>query len=312
MMRCLIRSSGGLLILTLLLACGQIAPSALAETPTGATSDLQDKGSSADSTASTSSTDGSSGADDIASKKVGSDDITSPGTTSQSATAREASAETPNDFSVHGIDVSHFQGQVDWAAVAASGKTFAIVKATEGIDYVDPTFADHWQDVREHGLLRGAYHFFVAHDDAKTQAEFFLSTVDFEDGDLIPVLDVETRGQVPSDELLQGVKTWLELVEGTLGQRPMIYTDTNFWDSLGDASSAADGFGHHPLWVAEYSSDGPRLPEGWKGWQLWQFTQKGRVAGVTGEVDLSAFQGTADDMKEQLTLELVAKATAED
>ena len=235
----------------------------------------------------------------------------SPEATSTETPATETPAtetpatETPSLFTVHGIDVSHFQGAIDWSAVAASGKTFAIVKATEGIDYIDPSFEEHWNGVRQHGLLRGAYHFYIAHDDAKTQAEFFLSTVPFEDGDLIPVLDVETRGEVPSDELLQGVQTWLELVEAKLGHRPMIYTDTNFWDTLGSTA-----FGQHPLWVAEYSADGPRLPEGWEGWQLWQFTQQGEVAGVTGQVDLSAFQGSVDELKERLTLALSAKPDA--
>ncbi len=269
MTRLLITCSG-LLLLTLLTACGQRDPSATEQPETAARTATPDT----DSPAATSEDDGN------------------------------AIAEPSSGFKVHGVDVSHFQGQVDWAAVAASGKSFAIVKATEGIDYVDPTFADHWQGVRQHGLLRGAYHFFVAHDDAKTQAEFFLSTVDFEDGDLIPVLDVETRGQVPTDELLQGVKTWLDLVEDALGHRPMIYTDTNFWDSLRGDSSDSDAFGHHPLWVAEYSADGPKLPAGWERWQLWQFTQGATVAGVTGEVDLSAFQGTAQELRAQLTMEL--------
>ena len=198
---------------------------------------------------------------------------------------------------LEGIDVSHFQDTVDWAAVAASGKVFGIVKATEGIDYKDPQFDVNWSALAETDMVRGAYHFFIAHDDAKTQAEFFLSTVDLQSGDLVPILDVESTN-VSVGETLQGVQTWLDTVEAAVGQKPMLYTDRNFWNGLGETSS----FSAYPLWIADYDVETPELPSTWTTWALWQSSQSGTVDGVDKEVDLNQFAGSLDALKAELTL----------
>lgn len=231
------------------------------------------------------------------------------GQTGPSSTNEPPSSETPTDTSqpttggatssaeTQGIDVSHFQGAVDWSKVAKTDKAFAFIKATEGIDYVDPLFESHWQGIQKVDLLRGAYHFFVPHDDAKTQADFFLATVSLESGDLIPVLDVESQGGVSTEVLLQGVQTWLDVVEQALGVKPMIYTAPNFWNSLQSTT-----FSDYPLWIAEYSEETPTVPNGWDAWTLWQQSQQGTVEGVEKEVDLSVFEGSLEELKQQLTI----------
>ncbi|HYH47785.1 MAG TPA: GH25 family lysozyme [Thermoanaerobaculia bacterium] len=192
---------------------------------------------------------------------------------------------------LHGIDVSHYQGAVDWPAVAAGGMAFAFVKATQGTSSVDPLFSQNWNGVQAAGLLRGAYHFFQPGEDPAAQAAHFLSVVPCTAGDLPPVLDVETAGSLTPAEIVQGIETWLAAVEAAAGCAPIVYTAPRFWDSLGTAA-----FGRFPLWVAEYGVSTPKLPAGWTSWSFWQSSESGQAAGVHGNVDLDVFQGSLEDL----------------
>lgn len=192
-----------------------------------------------------------------------------------------------------GIDVSHFQGTVNWQEVAASGAVFAFAKATQGITYVDPQLAVNWPAMKDAGLLRGAYHFYEPADDPHSQAQHFLSTVKLEPGDLPPVLDVEINGGVSSQQLWSGVATWLQAVQTATGRQPIVYTAPGFWNS----NSPDLALTSYPLWLADYASQ-PTLPHGWSAWQLWQHSQTGTVAGVSGSVDLDLFNGTAQQLRD--------------
>ena len=187
---------------------------------------------------------------------------------------------------VHGIDVSHYQGTVDWQQVKAAGNQFAFAKATEGVTLLDPELATNWAGMKAAGLLRGAYHFFEPGDDAGQQATFFLGTVQFERGDLPPVLDVETA-PAAGEDLWRGVQTWLEQVETATGMRPILYLNKSFANENGAPASLAA----YPLWLAQYEVELPTLPTGWTTWLLWQYSQSGTVAGVTGSVDLDQLNG---------------------
>jgi lysozyme len=184
-----------------------------------------------------------------------------------------------------GIDVSKAQGTVDWRSVAEAGYVFTFVKATDGQDYVDPTFTQNWEEARAAGLLRGAYHFFRAEDDPEVQAEWFWKTVG--DGSELPlVVDVEqTMGQSAS-VVISRLAQFLDSLEKSARRQPMIYTAPGFWDGLG-----ADEFGGYPLWVAEYGVAQPKLPTGWKLWDFWQYSESGQVPGIHGPVDLDVFNG---------------------
>ena len=188
---------------------------------------------------------------------------------------------------VQGIDVSHFQGTVDWQQVAAAGMAFAFAKATEGITYVDPQLAANWPGIRAAGLVRGAYHFFEPNDDATAQAQNFLTNVKLAPGDLPPVLDVEVTGGVENAQIWSGVATWLQVVEQATGRQPIIYTAPGFWSSHAPDLALTS----YPLWLADYATQ-PTLPTGWASWLFWQHSQSGSVAGVTGAVDLDLFNGT--------------------
>jgi len=197
--------------------------------------------------------------------------------------AEPAPKPPPPASALHlGIDVSVHSGTVDWAAVEKAGHTFAFIKATEGVDLKDGAFDDHWQAMKDTGMIRGAYHFYVTEDDPEEQAGFFTSNVALESGDLAPVVDVELLGHGTRPGLAERVKKFLELVEAHYGIRPIIYTSPNFWDQHLTAE-----FGDYPLWVAEYGVEAPRLPSGWQAWHLWQWQEDADVPGVEKGADLS-------------------------
>ncbi|MBZ0111833.1 MAG: glycoside hydrolase family 25 protein [Thermoanaerobaculia bacterium] len=183
-----------------------------------------------------------------------------------------------------GIDVSHHSGAVDWSQVHSGGYAFAYVKATEGVDLVDERFDEYWAALKDAGLARGAYHFYVTEDDPEEQAHFFLDKVHHEAGDLAPVVDIELLGHGTSKGLADRVRKFLEIVEAELGVKPIIYTSPNFWNE-----HIGTGFGEYPLWVAEYDVEEPRLPEGWERWSMWQWAEDQTIAGVEKGADVSRF-----------------------
>lgn len=184
---------------------------------------------------------------------------------------------------VTGIDVSHYQGEVDWTAVRAAGLHFAFVKATEGTEDIDPMFHRNWQGAKQAGLLRGAYHFFHPDQDADRQAQHFLSLVTMDESALPPALDIEVTGGVAPAELRSGIARWIEAVKSAVGCAPILYTDPSFW-----RDNVAGDFRTHPLWLACYG-DRADIPPYWQAWTFWQHSQSGRVAGVAGAVDLDRF-----------------------
>lgn len=184
----------------------------------------------------------------------------------------------------NGVDVSHFQGDIDWSAVRGSGVAFAFAKATQGTSYVDPKFPANWAGMGSAGVVRGAYHFFEAADDPAAQARHFVSTVGtWEAGDLAPVVDVEQGGGTPT---VSSVQAFLDAVEQATQRTPMIYVSPSF-----AAEHLGDGFGRYPLWVAEYGVSSPRVPAGWSTWTFWQHSDGGTVPGVPGGVDLDYHNG---------------------
>lgn len=187
-----------------------------------------------------------------------------------------------------GVDVSHWQGRVDWRAVEAAGIGFAFLKATEGTTYVDPTFRGHWEALGETRILRGAYHRFRAANDAAAQAERFLTVVSLRPGDLPPVLDIVTTDGVSDERVIRGARTWLQIVEERTGVRPIVYTQPKV--RRGHLGNALNDY---PLWIGEYGVDAPSV----EGWAIWQHSQEGRVAGIENRVDLNRFNGTRAELR---------------
>lgn len=197
----------------------------------------------------------------------------------------------PADQLLRGVDVSCWQGRVDWKVAAASDLCrFAYVKATEGATSADERFAENWAGTLCNGIPRGAYHFLVAGVDPRLQAEHFLATYPG-DGELPPALDLEwgARGSVPS---AWEAATWLQTVYEVTGVRPIVYTSPGF-AALTLAGPEGKVVGeYHDLWVAHYGVRSPSVPKAWSSWRIWQ-TGKGRVPGFEAEVDLDVMKPTS-------------------
>ncbi len=197
---------------------------------------------------------------------------------------------------VHGIDISHHQGEIDWGKLAeaehtGSGIQFVFMKATEGSDWVDSTFQHNFAKARENGFIRGAYHFFSNTSPAEKQADFFCGQVKLLADDLPPVLDVETRGNYGDDSLRLEVKTWLKQVEKHYGVKPIIYASRKFKERF----LSDDSLDTYPFWIAHYYVDSLTY-EG--EWTFWQHTDMGRLPGIKGRVDMNVFNGNLEALKQ--------------
>ena len=195
----------------------------------------------------------------------------------------------PYEYEIHGIDVSKYQQRISWESVQAMQVQhirlgFAFMKATEGIGNTDSYFKRNWKKSKEAGIVRGAYHFFIARKDGKAQAENFIGKVTLESGDLPPVLDVEQTFGVPTEQLQREVKEWLDVVESYYGVRPLIYTNVDFYEK-----HLKGFFDDYPLWVAHYLQ--PHQPRIRREWSFWQHSEQGRVNGILAKVDFNVFNG---------------------
>lgn len=210
----------------------------------------------------------------------------------------------PTRYEVHGIDVSRYQGRIDWGKVAAMESddirvSFAFIKATEGMQLVDPYFKRNWRESREHGVLRGAYHYFKPHINGKVQARLYLKTVKHETGDLPPVVDVEEAGRLSPEKFRERLAQCLEVIEEDSGVKPIIYTGLSFYEDYLEGY-----FEDYPYWIAHYYHSRPRLRNDLE-WQFWQHSDKGRVDGIRHKVDFNVFSG-----EEEALLELCIPAGA--
>jgi lysozyme len=200
---------------------------------------------------------------------------------------------------VNGIDVSDFQPNVNWNEVHESGYSFAYAKATEGTDFTAQTFAPNWSGLKAAGMLRGAYHMFHFDDDPVAQANYFLSVVNPQPGDLPPALDLELTVP-PGVDPVQAISQWLHVVEARAKVRCVLYMGYYFWQ--GALGSTTD-FSGHPLWLAQYSGgSAPSLiPSCWTTWTFWQYTDQDPVSGCGGAVDADKFDGDLDQLKAMCT-----------
>jgi len=194
---------------------------------------------------------------------------------------------------VKGIDVSSYQGAIDWAAVRADGVEFAFIRAGDGVGYVDSLFGRNWDGAAKAGILRGAYQFFRPDEDPVAQADLLLGKLAGAPGELPPVIDVEDTGALPPDKVAAAVRAWVARVRPVIGREPIIYTGFYFWrDDVGALDMTAS-----PLWHAQYTTATcPNIAPPWTDWAFWQYTATGRVAGITGDVDLDRWNGTREDL----------------
>lgn len=206
--------------------------------------------------------------------------------------------DIPVNYNIHGIDISHHQGNIDWADVKSMQVQqvrmgFAFIKATEGINDMDEAFRRNWLNAKLAGLPRGAYHFFNANKSGKAQAENFIEAVTLSKGDLPPVLDIEQTNGASVPDIQQHARDWLLMVEKHYGVKPIIYTNVDYYENF-----LSPQFDDYPLWVAHYLvKDKPRIG---RNWIFWQHNEKGHVNGVDANVDFNVFNGDSTAFKNLL------------
>ncbi len=202
----------------------------------------------------------------------------------------------PRDYPIHGVDVSKFQGPIDWSAVAASGVKFAWIKSTEGGDHADERFQANWNGAKEAGLVHGAYHFVYWCRPPLEEMNWFEQNTPIDNDALPPVLDVEAtptsstchrhldRASAQAD-----MQTMLIEMERHFGKRPVIYTTVDFYDAI-----LSDGaFSNYPIWVRS-TKHHPSVRFPGRNWAFWQYQSDGRVPGIDGKVDRNAFYGSRE------------------
>ena len=193
---------------------------------------------------------------------------------------------------VKGVDVSKYEGTIDWSSVAADGVVYAFVRVSDGLNSPDATFDTNWAGSRAAGVIHGAYQYFEPAQDPIQQADMVLSKIGtFEADDLPPVIDVETTGGLGAAAVAAAVKQWIDHVTTAIGRAPIIYTGGPFWDdSVGGANDVTS-----PLWHAQYTSAAcPTIADPWKTWAFWQYTENGTVNGIPGasaNTDINRWNG---------------------
>ncbi|ERI15612.1 glycosyl hydrolase [Ochrobactrum sp. EGD-AQ16] len=202
---------------------------------------------------------------------------------------------SPRKLAVHGVDVSRWQGDIDWVKLRTQGANFAYIKATDGGDHLDPMFRKNWREAKAAGIKRGAYHFFYWCRVASQQADWFIRNVPKEADALPPVIDVEWNGDSsckrrPSPaQVREKMQVFMDKLEQHYGKRPIIYTAPDFYDD-----NLKGAFTNYPFWLRAVAQHPSKVYPG-RPWTFWQYSGSGLSQGVNGKIDLNVFHGSEDD-----------------
>ena len=199
---------------------------------------------------------------------------------------------TETDYPVRGVDVSYYQGDIDWKVLADENIDFAFIKATEGSGHIDTKFEENWEQSGKTDLKRGAYHFFSFESRGEAQAEHFISVVPKEEGMLSPVVDIEFYGnrfynKPDAEETRAELQSLLDVLEAYYGVKPLIYATESSYSTY-----IRGAFDEYPLWIRNvYFSPNMGMPG---KWTFWQYDSEARLRGYSGEekyIDLNVFHG---------------------
>ena len=193
-----------------------------------------------------------------------------------------------------GLDVSEFQGKIDWTLVETIEDNypleFVFIRATAGNDRVDGRFEENWLGAKNRKIIRGAYHYYRPNENSLEQAKLFIKTVQLKKGDLPPVLDIEKLPKGQSlDSLKIGLRRWLNAVETHYKVKPIIYTGEKYYDDF-----LKDDFSDYLFWIANYNFYREKIGE---DWLFWQFTEKASVTGINGNVDVNIYNGDLEQLR---------------
>jgi lysozyme len=203
----------------------------------------------------------------------------------------------PKGYAVFGIDISRHQGDINWEELEKGNSRvapikFVYMKATEGSDYKDTRFNSNWEEAKEHGFARGAYHYFTDRSPGDAQATMFIKNVELESGDLPPMIDIEEE---PKDKAAFSteLKKFILRLEEHYGVKPIIYSYIKFHRKYLDDAF----FNDYELWIAHYYVERPEIERMWK---IWQFTDIGRIPGINTRTDINALNGGIETLQEML------------
>lgn len=205
----------------------------------------------------------------------------------------------PANYKIHGIDVSYYQGKIDWQKVKSMREDdvsikFAFIKATEGLVTVDSYFQRNWREAPKAGIVVGAYHFFRPTKNGKWQARFFLQNVKPEKGDLPLVVDVETLDGEKASKMRMELKAFVKHVEERTGYKPIIYANLSFYEDY--LKGHFDGY---KLWIANYYKSKLYVDDE-VTWHFWQHSDKATIDGIGHVVDMNVFKGDSLDFERML------------
>lgn len=195
---------------------------------------------------------------------------------------------------VIGIDVSEFQGKVDWEEIEILEEKypvqFVFIRATAGNDRVDRRFKENWNGAKENKIMRGAYHYYRPNENSIEQANLFIKTVKLQKGDLPPVLDIERLPKnQPLDSLKKGLKRWLSKIESHYQVRPIIYTGERYYSDF-----LKEEFSEYLFWIANYNFYREKIED---DWLFWQFTEKASLPGIKHRVDVNIYNGDLEQLQ---------------
>lgn len=208
----------------------------------------------------------------------------------------DLAGDRPDHYPVHGIDVSKYQGEIDWNAARRGDVAFAYIKATEGGDRIDSAFDRNWRAAGAAGVPRGAYHFFYWCRPGIEQARWFIENVPRDPNALPPVLDVEWNPDSPTctirpprNEVVREMTIFMDALERHYGQRPVVYAPIDI-----HRERLVGTFPGHQFWLRGVR-DHPKVNYEDRTFRFWQYTATGTVPGVKGEVDRNVFSGSRRD-----------------
>lgn len=215
------------------------------------------------------------------------------------------SPDVPDEqqYPVRGVDVSYYQGNIDWDVLISQGVDFAFIKATEGVDHNDIQFAQNWESAKEASIYVGAYHFFRFEDSGAEQAENFIRTVPVTENTLPPVIDVELydiAGPEPDAKATQeNLQEMLDLLEAHYGVKPILYAAPNTYRNYVKSFQK-----EYPVWISNY------YYEPYFEWTFWQYTDSGMLQGYDGDqmhIDLNVYRGSREAFLEEFGLKPFSK-----
>lgn len=206
------------------------------------------------------------------------------------------------DYPVRGVDVSNWQGDIDWTVLSEQNITFAFIKATEGSSFTDKRFDENWDKATQTDLFVGAYHFFSYDSPGQSQAEHFIATVPKTENMLPPVVDIEYYGDYFSspaerESVKPELQELLNALESHYGVKPVLYATMDSYERY-----LSGNYADYPIWIRDILKR-PSLPDG-RSWTFWQYSNRGRLDGYYGEeqyIDLNVFDGTLDEFQKLTT-----------